>query len=81
MTVFLEYDMEDGEWVIMVRDGAMRAMPAGPRIFRAPPHPRVRFKHETKHAAELDAGLIREYFANLKLGKSPTKKELREFQA
>ena len=38
---------------------------AGPRIFRAPPHPAIRWTHDSQGAAEADAQTLRDYLAGL----------------
>jgi hypothetical protein len=63
---------------LMVADGQMRSMPAGPRIFRAPPIPDVLFVHSTREAAETDAGKIRVYLSALE-PRRQSKKELQKF--
>lgn len=76
MILFTQFDAESGLWELYCSSKGMRAMPAGPRIFRGPPHPVVQFAHETKAAAERDAQKIREYLANLPERKI-SKKEIR----
>lgn len=79
LRIFTQYDSETGEFELVCTDDRMRPMPMGPRIFRAPPHPDVKFRHETLKEAEAAAGVIRTYLANL-TPKRQTKKELREYQ-
>lgn len=47
---------------------------AGPRIFRAPPHPDIQFSHPDKASAEIDAEKLRKYLAQLPV-KNNTKKK------
>ena len=65
LKIFINFDDESGEYELMCADGRSSPMPCGPRIFRAEPHPQVKFRHETKAGAALDADLIRHYLANL----------------
>lgn len=74
--IFTAFDPEDMMHVIMVRSHG-RAELFGPRIFRAPPHPEVKFRHESEAAAERDCAKIRKYLAGLD-GRKVSKKTLRE---
>ena len=80
MKITVVYDMDEDRHILMAEDGMMRPMPAGPRLFRAPPHPDIAFSHTDPAKAERDAGKLRAYLAGLTLRK-PTKKELKEFIA
>lgn len=75
LQIGIEYD--DGQFVLVASDGRMRPMVAGPRLFRAPPHPDVKFQHETMAEAERDAATIRAYLARLP-ERRQTKKAVRE---
>lgn len=66
MTLFTQYDCDGDLWEIMVSVPGMSATVAGPRIFRAPPHPDVQFSHATQQEADSDAEKIRKYIAQLK---------------
>jgi hypothetical protein len=46
--------------------------PAGPRLFRAPPWPEVRFSHDTRAEAERDRDMLQRYLDNP--GRSRTRK-------
>lgn len=64
----------------MVADGRMRAMPAGPRLFRTPKggiDPDIRFTHATLESAKKDAEKLTRYLAESG-GRSPNKKQTRE---
>lgn len=80
MTVFIEYDSDRDRYDLMVTGNGMGPIPAGPRIFRAPPHPDVTFTHDTMAEAKIAQDKIEKYFAGLGK-KQPTKKELREVEA
>lgn len=66
------YDADTGPWSIYATSyNDMR--PAGERLFRAPPHPAIRFSHESKEAAEADAGKLREYVERVWAQRGPSK--------
>lgn len=48
--------------------------PAGERLFRAPPHPRIAFTHETREEAERDADKLRAYLAALPAARKTKRK-------
>lgn len=75
MTISIAHNEDTDQFDLMVSDGRMRAMPAGPRIFRAPPHPDVAFAHDTKKQAEGAADAVRKYLSTI---KEPTKRQVRE---
>lgn len=62
--IFTAFDDETGQHVIMVRSHG-RSEPFGPRIFRAPPHPVVKFSHDSAGSAAADVAKIKAYFAEL----------------
>ncbi len=72
MKIFVEMD-EDFRFRIMADCGRMSPAPAGPRIFRGPPHPEVAFVHDSPDAAEEDARKIRVYLTGLP--KKPASKK------
>ncbi len=79
MKIFVEFDMDDEKFVLMCDDGRMAPIVAGQRLFRAPPHPEITFRHASAEAAEADAGKLRAYLAQLST-KKPSKKQRQEFQ-
>ncbi len=79
MKIFVEYDMDRDVYVLMCDDGRMRPMPAGQRLFRAPPYPEIAFSHTAMPAAEEDARKLRVYLAAL-VAKKPSKKQRQQFQ-
>ncbi len=79
MKIFTEFDLDTERYVLMADCGRMAATPAGPRLFRGPPHPVIQFNHTTPEAAEADAVKLRAYLAGLN-SKKPSKKEKQEFQ-
>jgi hypothetical protein len=74
--IFIEFD--DGIYRLMCDDNRMRPMPAGARLFRAQPHPEMKFSHSTIEEAEEDAQKLRRYLEQL-APKKPTKKQQREY--
>lgn len=73
-TISTAYDMDTAEHVLMVTSHG-RTAEAGPRILRAPPHPDVKWRHDSLVDAERDAATLRRYFDGL--GKGPSKAKLR----
>lgn len=73
MTIFIEMD-ESAQYVLMADDGRMSATPAGPRLFRGPPHPAISFRHDTMDAAEGDARKLRVYLVGLSTKKVSRKR-------
>lgn len=69
------FDLATCEHVLMATSYG-RAAEAGPRLFRAPPHPDIKFRHDSLTDAERDADKLRAYFAGL--GKGPSKAALRK---
>lgn len=78
MRIFVEFDLDDEKFVLMCDDGRMKPTVAGQRLFRAPPHPNIGFRHPTMEAAEADAGKLRAYLGQLST-KKPSKKQRQEF--
>lgn len=62
--IFTVFDDDCAQHVIMVRSH-LRTEPFGPRIFRAPPHPAVRTRHDTAEGAAKDVAAIQAYFEEL----------------
>lgn len=61
------YVQPDGpNFLLWCADGKMADAPAGPRLFRAPPIPDVRFSHPDPFLAERDASLLRLYLDQCK---------------
>ncbi len=79
MKIFVEFDLDDEKFVLMCDDGRMKPTVAGQRLFRAPPHPEIEFRHATMETAEADARKLRTYLAQL-TSKKPSKKQRQEFQ-
>lgn len=46
MIVSIDHDLDTEKFLLMVSDGRMAMMPAGPRLFRAAPHPNIQFSHD-----------------------------------
>jgi len=62
LSIFPLFDADTMEYVIMVRSFNKTEF-CGPRIFRAPPHPEVAFRHHSEAAALADVVKIEAYFA------------------
>ena len=61
MTITIEYDADTDRYHLMVSDGRMSPMPAGPRLFRAPPFPEIKWAHDALEGAKLDASKLQRY--------------------
>ena len=80
MTIFVQYDSDWDRYDLMCSDGRFHPMPAGPRLFRAPPLPDIRFSHSVLAEAETDASKLRSYLAQL-APKKISKTEIRRQHA
>jgi hypothetical protein len=80
VSLFLQFDLESEHWEIMCESHGLSPMPAGPRLFKAPPHPDIEFRHLEKSGAEKALSLLEKYLAALPK-KGPTKKQEREYVA
>lgn len=67
---------EDGEYQLMATS-LCATVPAGARLLKSMPHPRIQFIHTNKADAESDAKLLQAYLDNttVKVSKSKAKKE------
>lgn len=73
MTLFLK--QRDDKWDIMCESHGMTAI-AGPRLFRAPPHPDIQFSgHESEARATQDCERLRTYLESLPKKKSGKTKQ------
>lgn len=61
---------------LMCADARMSVMPAGQRLFRAPPLPDVQFTHDLFADAQKDALTLQRY-CDQQDGNAPTKKQQR----
>lgn len=52
--------------------------PAGPRLFRSPPHPDIQFTHVTAEAAQKDADTLQRYLDAYAAKKKPSKAAVRK---
>lgn len=78
MTPILTVAQLNGKFAIFADSYGMKAV-AGPRMFRAPPHPDVQFTgHESEAQASKDCEKLRQYLDALPT-KKPSKKKLREY--
>lgn len=76
-TISVGFDCDTGGWRIFATSYGS-TMPAGERLFRAPPLPNIRFSHESKEAAETDAGKLREYVGRVWTQRGPSKAQQRK---
>lgn len=53
-------DLDSGEYILMATSYSY-TMPAGERLFRAPPHPRIQWSHDNQEAADRDAATLQAY--------------------
>ena len=58
-----------------------RTEPAGERIFRAPPHPEIKYVHTTRESAQADADKLTRYLNECTAKSRPSKRALRAFGA
>lgn len=77
--IFIQLDADSGEFDLMCESYG-RSAPAGPRLFRAPPHPAIKFHHDTMAGAEQDAAAMRTYLQDIS-NRAPTKGKSRKVGA
>lgn len=65
--ITVAYDLDEGVHQIYATSYS-RTEVAGPRLFRAPPHPDIRFQHASQEAADRDAQILREYLSRVTSG-------------
>lgn len=80
MTITIHLDFDTGRYELWCHTPGMSEMPAGERLFKAPPYPDIRFNHDNQQDAERDAALLRKYLAEV-AGRKPTAKQVREAAA
>lgn len=78
--ISVSFDADEGTHTLQATSYG-RTSPAGPRLFRAPPHPAIAFSHATSEQAEKDAATLREYLEGLAARKGPSKAKLRKLGA
>lgn len=76
MKIGVQFDADTMTYDLVIEDGMMRAMPAGPRLFRGGEPSAIQFSHETHEAALRDAAKLQAYLTAPK--KGPSKRALRE---
>ena len=74
--ITVSQDMDSGLFELYATSYG-RTVIAGPRLFRATPHPEIAFAHTTQESAEADAGKLRAYLDSLGQRKGPSKAALR----
>lgn len=53
-------ELDTGEFILLATSYGMTEV-AGPRLFKAPPHPDIKFRHTDERAANHDADLLQQY--------------------
>lgn len=76
MTIAVQLNLDTGLHEIWAENFGFWA-PGGPRLFRAPPHPNVKWEHADASAAERDAEAVRQYLARVG-DKRQSKAELKK---
>lgn len=76
--ISVELDIDTEEYSLMVTSYGYTAT-AGERLFKAPPHPEIQFKHTTRDAAQTDAVKLQKYidekWPKREMSKSKARKE------
>jgi hypothetical protein len=70
-------DFDTGEFILLSTAYNMTA-PAGPRLFRAPPWPEIRFRHDSREQAEKDAAALQQYVEAVWPKRTESKAALRK---
>lgn len=78
MTISIQLE-DDGFCLYVTSYG--RTNPAGPRLFRAPPHPDIRFTHDTLAEAERAQEVLQAYLDEAAKRKRPSKAQARKMGA
>lgn len=63
ITISTSFDGDRDVFYLVARHPGMSDAPAGPRLFRAPPYPDVKFEHDSPAAARTDAAKLQAYLA------------------
>jgi hypothetical protein len=74
--ITIQFDLETESHTLYATSYG-QTTPAGPRLFRAPPHPDIQFSHETQAQAEAAATKLRAYI-EATWGKQPSKAKARK---
>lgn len=75
-TISVSQDLDSGDWKLYATSYNMTA-PAGPRLFRAPPHPDIRWAHTSEESATADAAKLQAYIDKEAKKRQPTKRQVR----
>ena len=70
--ISVSLDLDSGAYTLAVTSYGS-TMPAGPRLFRAPPHPPVAFQHDNQESADRDAATLQAYLDALPEAKRKKK--------
>ena len=79
-TITVSQDMDSGLFELYATSYG-RTVVAGPRLFRAPPHPDIRWQHDTAEEAATAAATLTRYLEGLQARKGPSKRLLRKLGA
>jgi hypothetical protein len=74
MTITHAFSPDEMCWRLYATDHGHTAI-AGPRLFRAPPHPDIQFAHDSAQDAERDAATLRAYLDALPAQKKRKSKD------
>lgn len=59
--IAVEFNMDTGLYELTAASHGFAPMPAGPRLLKAQPHPKIAFTHTSLAEAERDAAALQEY--------------------
>jgi len=76
MKITVQFDAETMSYDLMIEDGMMRPMPAGPRLFRGGDVPAIKFSHDTLTTAQQDTRTLERYLNTPR--KGPNKRAMKE---
>lgn len=77
MKISVTYDFDTDQHILMVTAYGSTD-PAGPRLFRSPPHPDIQFSHSTEQAAKDAASKLQAYLDACAAKKKPSKAQIRK---
>lgn len=75
-TITILEDLDSGEFLLMATSYG-QTMPAGPRLFRAPPHPDIKFTHADHAVATNHMMKLQQYINDCWPKKAMSKAKMR----
>lgn len=75
MKIAVEFNMTTGRYELTAASHGFAPMPAGPRLLKAEPHPKVAWTHASLAEAERDAAALQAYVDGLWAKKVSKAKE------